>query len=314
MKCEKEKVQKKAIIAGGTGFIGSKVVKKLLELKNYKCYVLTRNKTLKSREFEYIYCDLNNLTEECCEKIIEKYGKFDFGIYLAANIPKVGEKKDGFLDSNINTLQPLIKFMEGFSSYIKKVVYASSLDVIGIPKERFYNENASLLPESPYGVAKLCGELYLKSISRKQNVNLVILRFSQVYGPDEPIVRVIPILLNASKNELTFNMYGDGNEKRRFLYIDDAVRSILLCLEKEKSNNKTYNVAGKSIDSIKDLIDIVEDVYKKRVRIRRVENTGFTYDNIQSIEKIEEELGFSPLYSLKDGIKKIFEVETNEIL
>ena len=307
MSChQNSKSVNKVIIAGGTGFIGKRLVS-MLEKSGILCYVLTRRKAIDTYFVKYIDCDLNSLTMEKSIEINNQYGPFDTGIYLAANIPQIGARKENYYDATNSTLIPTINFSEGFAPFIKQIIYASSIDVVGTPKENLYDEFIETNPTTPYAVAKLSGEYYIKSIANRYGVTYSILRFSQVYGPFEPMVRVIPILIKTAKENNVFSLYGNGEEKRRFLYVDDAASSIRNALDYH--DNGLFNIAGKSINSIRELISIVENVYKKNIRLEIKELNTNVFDNIPSIEAAQKELLYNPKYSLDEGIRNIFEEE-----
>ena len=139
---------------------------------------------------------------------------------------------------------------------------------------------------------------------KTKNVSLSILRFSQVYGENEPIVRIIPLLIDRIKNNTEFSLYGTGLEKRRFLFVDDAANAIICALRSKKTG--VYNIAGKSVESIKDLIDITEKVFNKKLNLKKVDYSGVTFDNIPSIEKASQEIGYEPSFSLQEGIERIY--------
>jgi UDP-glucose 4-epimerase len=220
---------KKILIAGGTGFIGQKAAKTLANAGNI-CYILTRQDKKNTQNIYHIKNDLNTFDEKYFIKMQNKYGNFDAAIYMAANILTVNQKKETYIDAVYSTLMPTINFSQVIAPYIKQIVFTSSIDVVGIPKKYLYSENTDKQPITPYAASKLAGEVYLKSIAEQYCQNLTILRFSQVYGYDEPIVRIIPILLNAIQRNTIFNLYGEGKEKRRFLYLDDAVEAVSLAI------------------------------------------------------------------------------------
>ena len=131
-----------------------------------------------------------------------------------------------------------------------------------------------------------------------------MLRFSQVYGPNEPLVRIIPILLDAVVNDKCFKLYGTGNEKRRFLYVDDAVQAIVKAIDYPETG--VFNIAGASSDSILDLINIAQKVYNKKLNIEKINVECNTFDNIPDITKAEKMLGYVPEFTLEKGIEKIY--------
>lgn len=291
---------KKVLITGGTGFIGKELVKKLEEA-NIKSYVLTRQELSNTLNTLYIQCNLNTLNEYPEELTgIE----FDYCIYLAANIPTIGEKKENYLDAKISTLDPLVKFLTYFKKNIKKFIYVSSIDILGKIEKEDYKEDEKMKNPTPYGLAKYCGELYVQNICESIGINWSILRFSQVYGKNEPIVRIIPILIDKLREGKEFFLYTTGEEKRRFLYISDAVKSIVCtCINGEKD---IYNIAGKDSKSINELIEIIENKYGKKIKLNRL-NQVIGLNNIPNIDKAKIILKYEPEYSLEEGIEEVIE-------
>jgi UDP-glucose 4-epimerase len=228
---------------------------------------------------------------------------------MAANIPLLGAKKENYEDAMYSTLVPFVKFAQSTLELAKKFIYVSSIDCVGIPSYTDYDENIKLNPYTPYAVAKLSGEKYIESMTQSKNIPLTILRFSQVYGPNEPLLRIIPILLDSIKNDKTFNLYGTGEEKRRFLYVKDAAKAVLCALN--SNNTGIYNIAGASIESINELIAIVEKTYNKKLILNKIDCFHKTFDNIPSIENARKLIDYKPEYTLDLGIKEIYNEENN---
>lgn len=298
MKCDL--YQKKILIAGGTGFIGKRLVAHLAS-EGANLYVISRKHHDDSKNIKYIQCDLNN-----SEDINAINEHFDACVYMAANIPQRGQKKETYSEAKESTLDPSIHFFDTFVKNTKKLIYISSIDVLGECDTEMYNECATPKNATPYGLAKYCGEYYAEAYCRMNNCKCTILRFSQVYGPSEPIVRIIPIMKEAILSEKTFSIYTDGEEKRRFLYVDDAVESICLALKMDASG--IYNIAGKDVSSIRELAIAMEEVYSKKLNLE-ILNQFKGKNNIPSIAKAESELGYRPKYSLVEGLKLIKEEE-----
>lgn len=293
--------KKNILIAGGTGFIGKRFVE--IAKKEYNCFVFTRQDLKSEENVKYIKCDLKNLSQEFIDELATKFN-FDAIVYMAANIPLMGQKKENYIDAMYSTLEPFVRFAQYTHKICKKFIYISSIDVVGIPKALEYDEKIELKPFTPYAVAKLAGEEYIKSIALTNNLDLTVLRYSQVFGENEPIVRIIPLLLDCIKNEKTFNLYGTGEEKRKFLYVEDAANAILCALKSNKTG--IYNIAGKSTESIKELIEITQKVFNKKLDINNVEYNGITFDNIPSC-KTAKEIGYEPKYTLEDSLRKIYD-------
>lgn len=294
---------KKILITGGTGFIGKRAVN-ILSQFGAVCYVITRRDIPDTDNIHYIKMDLSSSDTVQYEDLFNKYGEFDAAIYMAANIPVIGQKKETYAEAVSSTLIPLVQFAQNVCGRIKNFVYTSTIDIVGVPEKINYTEDCELNAFTPYGLAKLSGEFYMRRIAAATGTVLKRLRFSQVYGPNEPIVRIIPILLDAVKNDKCFKLYGTGNEKRRFLYVDDAVQAIVKAVEYPESD--VFNIAGASNDSILDLINISQKVYNKKLNIEKINVDCKTFDNIPDITKAEKLLGFVPEFTLEKGIEKIY--------
>lgn len=298
---------KRYLITGGTGFIGKRFVERLKATKA-TCEVVTRQQLASQDNIHYIQCDLNDM-EQLENLFLKQTEKYDAIVYMAANIPQVGMKKENYLDAKCSTLDPIVNFCQVAMPHCHKFIYISSIDVIGVPENEDYTEEEVARPATPYALAKYCGEFYVEKIAQVNNVPLTSLRFSQVYGPNEPLVRVIPILINAVKEGKPFNKFTTGDEKRRFLYVEDAVTSIVRALESEATG--IFNIAGKSIDTINDLLNIVGDIQGKAVDINIVAES-VAGNNVPNIDKAEKVLNYIPEYTLEQGIHCILGGMKNE--
>lgn len=292
------KWNKKILIAGGTGFIGKRLVNRLLR-EGADIYVITRQNLVGDANLHYIKYDL--VSNEDFPNIAET---FDFGIYMAANIPLKGSPKESYIDAKKSTLDPLIRFCELFLPAVRKFVYISSIDVLGTVDTPEYGEDEKVNAATPYGLAKYCGEFYAKGIAGDCGIPCTILRFSQVYGPGEPIVRIIPVLLDCLVNGREFSLYTTGNEERRFLYVDDAVQAILLSCCSEETG--IFNIAGEDIISINDLIAAMEDVFGMKLKIKRL-NVSNGSSNVPSIHKAQKLLSYKPQFGILEGLRKVRE-------
>lgn len=301
MKCDNLK-NKKILVTGGTGFVGRQTVADLTAA-GAETVVLTRRALPASGQTRFVTCDLKTATAEDYQKILAEYGPFDAVLYMAANIPVIGQKKENWAEALDSTLVPLVRFAQSVTGQVKKFVYISSIDVVGVPDRAGYDESCPTPPFTPYGAAKLAGELYLKSLCALSKTAFTALRFAQVYGPREPLLRVIPILLNALETGQEFKLYGTGEEKRRFLYVKDASAAVQAALASEATG--IFNIAGKGEATLLSVIAAAEQISGKKLRISRVDTAAATFDNVPDTQKAARVLGFEPRYSLEEGLKEI---------
>lgn len=298
-------LDKRILVAGGTGFVGKRAVS-LFEQEGAHVFVLSRKERVSTDNITYFVADLNNY--ESLRGLAAEH--FDACVYMAANIPEVGQPKESYRDAKKSTLDPLINFCEVFSQQVEKFIYISTIDVLGACDCIDYSEDAEIGVASPYGLAKYCGEFYVKDYCERAQIPYTILRFSQVYGPNEPIVRVIPIMKNALVNQNEFTIYSDGSELRRFLYVDDAVQAIMCALVSDKQG--IYNIAGLETCTLLELVHKMEKVFSLKLPLK-VLNKNRGMNNVPSIAKAERELFYIPKVSIEEGLRKILiEENSNE--
>lgn len=292
---------KKILIAGGTGFIGKRLVE-ILESCNAKVCVISRKKHIDSSNTKYIVGDLTDY-----EKLKSlQTENFDISVYMAANIPLAGQKKETYYEAKKTTLDPFLNFCDIFLPKTKKFIYISSIDVLGACEIKNYSEGTAINNPTPYGIAKYCGEFYTKLMCDQLSINYTILRFSQVYGPNEPIVRIIPIIKDSLIKGKEFNLFTHGTETRKFLYVDDATQAIIRCALSDVQG--VFNIAGKDETSILTLIDEMEKVFNKKLKLnllKQVEGKS----NVPSIDKAVKLLKYEPYFDITTGLKEIKECE-----
>ncbi|GAG85766.1 unnamed protein product [marine sediment metagenome] len=192
-----------------------------------------------------------------------------------------------------------------------KVVVDSSSSVYGdtlvLPKIETIPTN----PISPYGVSKLAQENLSIAFSKSYGMNITALRYFNVYGPRQRgghYAGVIQIFAtNAMKNE-PLPIKGDGQQTRDFSFIDDVVEANLLAAISDKAMGRIYNVGGGSRISIDRLADIIisetDSVSKKVYGPLR---PGDVRDSLAGLERVTNELGYNPKWSIEKGISRTLE-------
>ena len=295
---ETDKSERKVLVAGGTGFIGKRLLQ-IFSYLNVKTYVISRRcGHLNTSNITYLTGDLGDL--DSIKKIRSEI-KYDAAVYMAANIPLRGQKKENLFEAKRSTLDPYLNFLEVFGGDTKQLVYISSIDAIGQCSQEEYDEEISSDHPTPYGLAKYTGEFYTKSMADELGIPYTILRFSQVYGPNEPVVRIIPILKECLLENRKFCLITSGSEKRRFLYIDDAIQAIYLAMVRKETG--IFNIAGPDIVAITDLITLMEHIWGKILDLE-VKHIKEGENSIPSIVKAEKQLGYYPEVSIDLGLFK----------
>lgn len=254
--------KKKVLVTGGAGFIGSHLVDRLIA-DNHVVSIIDdlsggykRNVNKKAKFYQ---CDLRDV--EKTAKIIDKI-KPQLVFHLAAN---AAENKAQFspiditsrnYNAFINTLVPSIR------SGMKRIVVTSSIAVYGALQTPF-RETDKPDPEDLYGLSKLMMEQTLKVLSRVHNFEYVITRPHNVYGPrqnmTDPYRNVVTIFMNSLMKKKTYYIYGDGEQRRCFSYIEDVVDALYKCGFDDVSG-KVFNIGADKDYSLNQLSDSIQEV------------------------------------------------------
>lgn len=308
---------KKIIVTGGTGFIGSNIVKYLVT-KNENVLVFDNNSRGNienlneiSESFEYLNGDIRDK-----EKFIKVTKNVDTIIHLAY----VNGTKSFYsmpyeiLEIATKGISNVIDAM--IVNDIPNLILASSSEVYQEPEVIPTDENIPLIipdvfnPRLSYGGGKIISELLSINFARAKKRNLKIFRPHNVYGPNMGNDHVIPefinkILSQINKKEINLEIQGNGKETRSFIYIDDFIRGFD-SIYQNGSNLNIYNIGTEEEISINDLIDLIEKIINKNINILNKEKTlGSTNRRCPDISKIKS-LGFNNLINLNEGLKRTF--------
>ncbi|MBS3115387.1 SDR family NAD(P)-dependent oxidoreductase [Candidatus Woesearchaeota archaeon] len=295
------KSSKTILVTGGNGHIGFNVLKEVV--KKYKnVYVLGRrisNKLailIKENNVNIIKCDITDA--ESLSRFKNDFEKIDVVIHLAAFVPKTKEadNTDTAMKINLIGTMNLAKLVKNGSKFI----FISTCEVYGVPKTAIIREEHPLNPLSYYGKSKANAELFLQSYSAKKEINLVILRLTSVYGPGELINRAIPNFISAAIINKSPIIYGDGSDKRDFIFIDDVVNYIIATIEQGFG---VYNIATGKIYSIKEIAEKIIKIAKANVNVKFKEIKKHKMDYIFDITRAKE-FGYTPKIEIDEGLSK----------
>jgi len=292
---------KKIFITGGAGYIGSKLVPKLLEsgyevtvldLMIYGENVLDNHKKLKK-----IKGDIRN--KNLLEKIIPGH---DAVLHLAciSNDPSFELNPSLGKSINYDAFEPLVKV--SVESKVNRFIYASSSSVYGIKKEKMVNETMSLEPLTDYSKFKAdCEKILLKYQS--DNFITTIIRPATVcgYAPRQRFDLVVNILTNLAYNKREIKVFG-GKQLRPNIHISDMVNAYLMVLEAPKNliSGEIFNV-GYDNQSVDVIAQTVKKVVGSDVKIVNVQSNDDRSYHISS-SKVETVLNFKPNFTVEDAV------------
>ena len=301
----------KYLVTGGAGFIGSHIVKGLLDL-NHDVIVLDNLSTgylknIKGLNVRFIHGDINDL--EICRKVVKGVDAICHQAALGS-VPRSVKDPLASHKSNVNGfLNILIAAKE---NNVKRIVYASSSSVYGdeeiLPKVE--NKVGNLL--SPYAVTKHINEEYAKIFTRCYGMECIGLRYFNVFGPRQdphgPYAAVIPKFIDMIKQNKRPTINGDGSYSRDFTYVKNVVQANILGLttKNHKCFGEAFNIGAGGRTTIKHLYKtIAKELHFNEDAIYGNIREGDIPHSNANIDKAISMLGYVPTISFEEGINRL---------
>ncbi len=303
----------KILITGSAGFIGFHLSQHLLKnghhiywidnFQNERKISSIRNRILKKfKKYFFLKIDLSKKT------LFYKKIKFDLIIHLAA-IPGVRISMNNpikCINSNIQGFQNILEYAR--KKKIKNIFFASSSTVYGEEKKNFEEKKLTRFPKSIYAMTKISNELMANLYHKEYGINFVGFRFFSIYGKyGRPDMSYFKFLTDIKRNKKIY-LNGNGNIKRSFTHIDDAIIALTRIISKYKnlkSFNEIYNIGNNKSVKISNIINIIKKNYKKKFKVIR--QKGFSVDSQitkSSNLKIYNSIKFEPKVNIEKGLKE----------
>ncbi|GIJ93916.1 epimerase [Capnocytophaga stomatis] len=311
---------KKILVTGGAGFIGSNLSEKLLEL-GAGVTVLDNFATghrhniepfLSNKNFTLIEGDIRDL--DTCRKACEGQ---EFVLHQAAlgSVPR--SINDPITSNEVNVGGFLNMLVAARDAGVKRLVYAASSSTYGDSKSLPKVEDVIGKPLSPYAITKYVNELYADVFKRTYNFDTIGLRYFNVFGrrqdPNGAYAAVIPKFVIQLMNHQSPTINGDGTYSRDFTYIDNVIQMNLLSITSENPDavNQVYNTAVGDRTTIKDMAELLRKFlaeYDPKIAEVEILNgpnrLGDVPHSLAFIEKAQKNLGYQPSHKFAEGLKE----------
>lgn len=305
---------KKILVTGGAGFIGSNICKNLLEQGAHVRVLdnlITGRKLniepfLSHPNFEFIedtIFDLN-VCKKACTNI-------DFVSHQAAlgSVPRSIAFPEKTNESNVTGfLNMLIAAKE---NKVHRFVYASSSSVYGDEPSLPKIETKIGNPLSPYAVSKYTNELYAQVFYKTYGLETIGLRYFNVFGPNQDpegeYAAVIPLFINNILHNKPIYINGDGSNTRDFTFVNNAVQANILALttENKAAKGEIFNVAVGENFSLNNLTEAIQSILATKTEIiHREERAGDIKNSLADISKISNLLNYKPTHTFFEGLKE----------
>lgn len=251
---------KRALVTGGAGFIGSHIVKKIIELEKEVTVLdnlsvgAEENLPLNVKNVKFIQGDIRD------KKILQESMKdCDVVFHNAAFVSIRGSFTEVRKDLENNCLGTLNVLEAAVDNNVKKLIFASSMAVYGETKSLPAKETDTVNPMSPYGLSKLRGEMYCRIFEERYGLKTISLRYFNTYGigqTESSYVGVITTFINQVLKNEPLTIFGDGKQTRDFVWVEDVAKANMLAADLNISN-KIFNVASGVETSINQIADML---------------------------------------------------------
>jgi UDP-glucose 4-epimerase len=301
------------VVTGGGGFIGSNIVRALLdrgeEVRVVDNFATGRRENLEGIECRITLCevDIRDLPA-----LTEALSGADYVLHQAA-LPSVPRSvQNPILSTEINVNGTLNLLLAARDSGVKRVVMASSSSVYGANPELPKHEGMRPLPISPYAASKLANEAYCAAFTNVYGLETVCLRYFNVFGPRQDptsqYAAVIPLFINAILKGESPTIFGDGEQSRDFTFVANVIHANLLAATAPEAGGVICNVACNDRITLNDLVRYVNeilgtDVQPKYDEVRR----GDVKHSQANISLAQEKLGYEPQVSFREGLERTVE-------
>lgn len=304
----------KFLVTGGAGFIGSNIVKALLDNGDT---VRVMDNLITGRlinidpfmnKIEFLNKNLTILDD--CRFAVNG---MDYILHQGA-IPSVPRSvKDPLTTNNANIVGTLNLLVAARDAKIKRLIYAASSSAYGDSVVMPKVETMESSPKSPYAIQKLTGEIYCQTFSKLFGLETISLRYFNVFGPnqdpDSTYSAVIPRFIKYILDDKKPVIYGDGLTSRDFTYVQNNVHAnILACMADNKAVGKVINIACGYQTSLIQLTEKINKYLNKNISCEfEPERTGDVKHSLADISRAEILLGYKPIVSFDEGLAKTIE-------
>ncbi|HEY3184550.1 MAG TPA: NAD-dependent epimerase/dehydratase family protein [Gaiellaceae bacterium] len=303
---------RRVLVTGGAGFIGSNLVRDLLErgenVRVLDNFATGNRANLDGLDVEVIEGELRSY-----ERVHNAVRGVETVFHLGAlgSVPR--SVQDPLTSSAVNIEGTLNVLLAARDEGVRRVVFSSSSSVYGTRRDLPVTEATAPDPLSPYGVAKLAAERYCVSFSRVYHrFETVVLRYFNVFGPRQSpfsqYAAVIPRFATAIAAGQPITIEGDGEQSRDFTYVQNVVDATLAAADAADVNGRIFNVSAGSPATVNEIADTIGRIVGKPVERRHEPpRPGDIRASWADVSEARRALGYEPHIGLEDGLRRTLE-------
>ncbi len=304
---------KRILVTGAAGFIGSNITSKLIELgaevigvdNLFNGSLDNLENVLEHKNFKFKKGDIRDLNF-----LLEIFEDIDIIYHEAAftSVPQSILMPESCNDVNVNGTLNILNAARKMD--VEKIIFASSSSVYGDSPELPKREDMNCLPISPYGVSKMTGEAYMQVYYQIYGLKTVSLRYFNVFGPrqkDSTYSGVIAIWLGRLINNKNLIIFGNGEQSRDFTYVEDVIQTNILAVE-HNIKGEILNIAAGSPIKLTDLAKLILKLTNREdLKITYTDpRPGDILHSFGDISKAKKIINYQPKYTQEEGLREYF--------
>lgn len=297
-----------SLVTGGAGFIGSHIVRALLE-RGDKVRLLDNFSTGKRENVAALDVDIIEGDIRDADTVSASLVDVDLVFHQAAfvSVPLSMQTPNACLDTNVNGTG--ILFTAARDAGVSRVVFASSAALYGESDDFPLTEETPPEPTmSPYAASKRVDEIYAQLYTQSLGLDVTALRYFNVFGPrqapDSQYAAAVPIFIRQMMKGKAATIYGNGGQTRDLIYVGDVVRANLMAASNESAAGEIFNICTGRETRILDLVESLAEIFPDApAPIFDKPRAGDIYRSVGSPQKAKETFGFEAKTMLFDGMK-----------
>ena len=309
-------MKKKILVLGSSSFSGASIVDFLLTQNNYRIFGTYRRKKKDSylpykfnknfRKFKEYKIDLTKKSNHLLKLITKLKPEIIIDFASVCMVNESWNNAETYFQTNVLSKTRMIEYLSE-TNFLQKYIYISTPEVFGSSKKFIKEDHKVFNPRTPYATSKLSFEILLKNYFNHYKFPLIISRFSNFYGPGQPLHRLIPKLIACIDSKTKFPVQGDGKSKRNFIFSYDFCNGINKVIKKGRTG-EVYHFSGDTFYSVFNIIKSVCDLKSydiNKLIIKTKSRIGQDFSYKLGSKKTRRNLSWKPVYALKNGIQEI---------
>lgn len=295
----------KAIVTGGAGFIGSHLVRELLEEQHTVHVIDDLSSGQRSRVHPDAVLHIQDIQSPEAEETIRSIGP-DAVFHLAAQADVQRSIKEPYTDAAINIAGTARVLSASLQAGVKKLVFASTSAIYGNLQKEVIQEADPANPISFYGMSKWTAECYIALFCRLYGLPFTILRYGNVYGPGQTAKGeggVVALFMERLAKGQPLSIHGDGEQTRDFIYVRDVVKANLAASRQGAGDGDTLHVSTGRRTSVNQIVRLLRELHQAEVAVQYgPARPGDIKHSCLSADKAASVLGWQPRQHIREGL------------